>query len=497
MDGHPVNPGSKPVGYTLIDLEAVEAERGPWGDAEEACWQAHLASPEGQAEAREQESLRELFEAGVFDAEPHACDAEGCDTQASWLVPQRSASLYFCADHVPPFDGVVMLDGAPLAGTFAPDDRLWDCVLREHAYNAWRRDVPPAATEGFTRACDVEEAPVRFEDKPLLQKDTFHLLAGRKAGGKGIYLCNVAARKTRGELSPKKTVVWIASEDSRSQDLIPRLTVAGADLGRVMFLDAQIKLPQHAGALADMVKKIGNVGLLVIDPLSDFIGGVDSNDEAKVRPALVPLNPLADELGCLIIGVRHLTEKEAKNGVVAALLGSSAWAQVPRVVIGIVEDPEEEDLRHITVARGNRLPRGQATLAFRIVGVDRSDHGHETEIPRVEWLGQSDRDLDAMLQGGAGISKTKLAREAILDELRKAPGIQMLSDELDARVAEKVGLKMQSLRNVRTKMRADGLIRSVPEKDRAGDVKRWWVVLTEEESVSGSPDTDPSDGSSW
>jgi hypothetical protein len=368
------------------------------------------------------------------------------------------------------------------------------------AYVQSQLEAPPIAAKHFTLAVDVEERAVVFADKPLLQANSFHLLAGRKAAGKGTYLSDLAARVSRGELGPRRNVVWIGSEDSRSMDLKPRLAVAGADMGRIAFPDfgVPIRLPHHADQLREIIEReIGNVGLLIFDPLSDFVGGVDGNDEAKVRPALVPLNQLADDLGCILVGVRHLTEKNAPHGILAALLGSSAWAQVPRVVLALVEDDQEDDLRHITVARGNRLPRGQASLSFRIEGVDRSDHGHEAEIPRAVWLGQSDKDLDALLKGAAPTSKTKLARDAVLDELHAAGG-RMESDALDARVAERIGLKPKSVRNIRSKLSDDGLIRAEPEKDDTGAVIRWRVVLTSEGLLgSGEPDPDSGSERSW
>ncbi len=59
-----------------------------------------------------------------------------------------------------------------------------------------------------------------------------------------------------------------------------------------------------------------------------------------------PLNKLADELGCLIIGVRHL-KKDRSSGALASILGSTAWADVPRAVVMIAKDDVDEDVRHI------------------------------------------------------------------------------------------------------------------------------------------------------
>jgi hypothetical protein len=41
---------------------------------------------------------------------------------------------------------------------------------------------------------------VEWIDKPFLQRDAFHLLAGRKGVCKGTWSANLAARVTRGDL---------------------------------------------------------------------------------------------------------------------------------------------------------------------------------------------------------------------------------------------------------------------------------------------------------
>jgi hypothetical protein len=54
----------------------------------------------------------------------------------------------------------------------------------------------------------------------------------------------------------------------------------------------------------------------------------------------------------------------------------------------------------------------------------------------------------------------------------------MESDSLDAEIARRTGLAAQTMRNIRNGMRTEGLVRSVPEKDAEGEVRRWFVTLT-------------------
>jgi hypothetical protein len=52
------------------------------------------------------------------------------------------------------------------------------------------------------------------------------------------------------------------------------------------------------------------------------------------------------------------------------------------------------------------------------------------------------------------------------------------SDALDARVASETGLSAKTVRNQRTELKNEGLVKPVPEKDDRGTVVRWKVVRT-------------------
>lgn len=375
---------------------------------------------------------------------------------------------------------------------------------RQAAYDAMRAEVEerpsrresssPAPHLSLVTLESVEERPARFFDRPLLQTGSFHILAARKGAGKGTYLSDRAAAVTRGDLGERRNVVWISSEDSAAQDIRPRVAVAGGDLSRVYVVDSGwLELPRDVEAIREAVERIGDVALVVIDPISNHLRpGTNSNDDGGVREAIAPLNHLADSLDTSIVGIRHLTEKAGRAEVLGAILGASAWVHVPRVVLGIIEDDQESDLRHIRVFRGNRVAPDEAALLFRITGVPRD--GFEMDVPRLEWAGASSKDLDDLFAGKRGRSKTATAREALLDTLTANPG-GVESDALDAQVARQTGLTEKSVRNLRSQMSDQDLIRSVPERDEYGKVLAWIVVLGEKATRDlASPDPDFSKG---
>jgi hypothetical protein len=295
---------------------------------------------------------------------------------------------------------------------------------------------------------DVEMRSIVFADKPLLQADAFHLLAGRKGQGKGTLLANIASRVTRGELGAKRNVVWIGSEDSAAIDIKPRIVAAVGDPARVLIVKkGWVQLPRDYEAFRRAMDHFGEVGMLVIDPVSNHISGKNSDGDTDIRDAIAPLNQIADECQCMVFGVRHLSEKDCSKGVLAAILGSSAWVQVARVVLAVARDNEVADISHVQCVAGNRLPAGTPGRMFRIEG--ELLPGLENEVTRAVWLGDSSKDVETMLGNGTDKepSKSTSARELILDVL-ETEGEQE-SDGFDARVANETGLTAKTVRNLR------------------------------------------------
>ena len=333
-----------------------------------------------------------------------------------------------------------------------------------------------------------------FLDRPLWQASAFHLVVGRKGVGKGTMLADLASRLTRGELGAKRNVVWVGSEDSAAIDIRPRLEAADGDPERVIVLTDWLQLPRDIGLMRATLLDVSDVGLVIVDPVANHITGKDSNSDTDIRDAIAPLNDLADELETILVGVRHLTEKECKGGALAAILGSSAWVQIPRVVIGIARDNEDARVSHVQCLSGNRLPPETPGRRFEITGAMLD--GLENEVTRAVWMGESTKSVETLIgEERKQPSKSDAARALILDVLENAPNQRLESDELDARVADETGLAAQTIRNLRGELKKVGLLRPVPVKDEAGQIECWLIERTnapraDKSSVTGDPVTD-------
>jgi AAA domain len=284
----------------------------------------------------------------------------------------------------------------------------------------------------FGDLSEITMRPIVFADKPLLQASAFHLLAGRKGVGKGTWLASVAARVTLGELGPNRCVIWIAlGEDSYEIDVKPRIVAAGGKPKLVKYLQrGRLRLPDDLQTPLRKAREFGDVGLIIIDPLGGGTGGRNTNKDSEVRPAIDPLNDLAALLDCVVLGVRHITNKKIEGGSLAGILGSSDWVNVPRAVLALVRDNDDDGLRHIQVVAGNRV-KGSAGRSFRIVGKAVVDGGEDVTVA-VDF-GDSAEDVDALLANSngrpSGIDKQAL-QQLILANLETGAKSRGYLDEL-------------------------------------------------------------------
>ena len=325
----------------------------------------------------------------------------------------------------------------------------------------------------------LEMRPIEFLEKPFFQANAFHLLAGPKNAGKGTFLAHTAARFTRGELGPKRNVIWIAAgEDSLEIDVLPRIVAAKGDPGRIYSPKGfRPILPQDLIELSSQIAKIGNVGLVVLDPISGMLPAkTNTNLDNDVRNAIASLNDLSDIAKCMIAGVRHM-KKNVLAGALYSVMGSGDWINIPRVVLAIVMDDAEDDVRHVQVVAGNRLPRGTASRSFRLVAVDIVPGGEP--VTKAEFLEGAGKDVDALLQAGTAMSnsKSKLAKKAMLDKLESAGG-SVESESLDAEIASECGLTVGAVKNIKTRLKKDGLIKVFPDKDDTGRLLQWNIERT-------------------
>lgn len=205
------------------------------------------------------------------------------------------------------------------------------------------------------RASDIEAREIDWLWKPWLPAGMLTLFAGYGGGGKSTVALSIAAacstggRLPDGQAAPQLSTLVFAAEDSPEHTIIPRLTALGANLDRIHVVDGipqgdgdpgWVQLRAHVAMIEQTVRQLG-IGLVILDPVSSFIGDANSDKESDVRAALSPLVKMSERTGCAVLMIRHVSK--AGNGERAAsrILGSTAWHDLPRVAWMLADAPAD------------------------------------------------------------------------------------------------------------------------------------------------------------
>jgi KaiC/GvpD/RAD55 family RecA-like ATPase len=202
------------------------------------------------------------------------------------------------------------------------------------------------------------------------------LLVGDPGLGKSLVTCDLAARVSRGAPWPcsrasrvPSNVLMISGEDDADDTIVPRLIAAGADLDRIIFLDGvrdpglngsartePLSLDEHMEVLRQITDiQHQRVALLIIDPLSAFMGRTDSHNNTEVRAVLAELGRLAADKRFAVLVVSHFNKMTGANAAYR-VTGSLAFVAAARAVFAIARDPQNQDQRLIVPVKSNLGP---------------------------------------------------------------------------------------------------------------------------------------------
>lgn len=341
-------------------------------------------------------------------------------------------------------------------------------------------ELPPVIAR---RMSDVDAVPIRWLWPGRFALGKLAIVAGEPGVGKSQLSCAFASAVTSGGLWPDGTsaplgsVLFVCCEDDAGDTIRPRLEAAGADLRRVHLYDWTVDqagerrhfdVGQHVDALAALVRSIGDVHLIVIDPVSAYMGHADSHVVADVRQALTPMQAMAAELGPAVVLVSHLNKGSTAGGAMARVSGSGAFVAVARSAWLVGTDPQDDTKRRrVLLPLKNNLGDDRTGFAYRV----ESWRAGDIATSRVAW--DSDAvtiDADDLLQrsasrgdedaGGALADAEMFLRTELADGPKPSSWVD--------KAARDAGIATASLRRARKRLG----VRS--RKDGGG---RWHIEL--------------------
>lgn len=157
--------------------------------------------------------------------------------------------------------------------------------------------------------------------------------------------------------APGNVLIW-SGEDDPADTLLPRLLAAGADPKRVFFVTGSrvngaldsFDPSRDMLALREQAERIGNVRLIIVDPIVSAVTG-DSHKNTEVRRALQPLVNLAASMNAALVGITHFSKGGQGGDPTQRVVGSIAFTAVARVVLVAARVKSEEGEDHRILAR--------------------------------------------------------------------------------------------------------------------------------------------------
>jgi hypothetical protein len=255
---------------------------------------------------------------------------------------------------------------------------------------------PAAAERGVRITCALQFEPREVEwlwsDRVPLGMIT--MFAGDPKLGKSFVTLVMAAAVSRGLALPRSNLpsrpastILMSAEDDPARTIAPRLVAAGADLAKIHVIESVIlangsetlpSLRADVDTISAAAARLGDCRLIVIDPVTAYLKGVDDNRNAMVRGVLSPLRELAERLGAAVVLVSHLTKAASTNGK-HRVLGSIAYVGASRANFLFLADPRDPARRRVLMFdNGGNVAPLAPPLAYTID--DQNGQG-----PRVVW----------------------------------------------------------------------------------------------------------------
>jgi hypothetical protein len=306
------------------------------------------------------------------------------------------------------------------------------------------------------------------------------ILDGEPDKGKSTLSLDLASRVSTGAHMPDGTngvgpagvVLW-SVEDGMSDVIKPRLLAAGADCKRIAAralakLEDGTERTLTVDDIARMRRDVAMVDakLIVIDPMSAYMGKANSHNDAEVRNAFAPMQHLAEELGVSIVLIRHLNKAVGGNAMSRGM-GSIAGSALARSVLLVARESDEPDAKFVLARIKGNLSLPAESLLYTIDG----DPDDEEAAPHITWHGVSDKTANELVAAQEPPSKLRDAENFVRDYLAYGP---VKTDDL-GKAADREGISRHTLR------RAKEAVGVVSKPDGIG---AWMSSLPKDETTS-------------
>ena len=259
------------------------------------------------------------------------------------------------------------------------------------------------------------------------------------AGNEPLEQCSVEPARCLGVDVFDHIVTAVRSEDGKGR--------------RAFNLQGDLALLEQA------ISTIGDVALVIIDPISSYMGKTDSYKNAEVRGVLEPASEMAERMRVAILSITHFSKGNANNRTKALhrFIGSIAFTGAPRAAFAVIEDPDNDGRMLLLHAKNNIAPKPQG-LAYRLAQKVVGEPDKRIIASFVVW----DDQPVAMTadQAMATITETDEDRGALreaMDFLCEHLGRGWQNSEATIKAAAKAGIAERTLKRARAALKVNAM----------------------------------------
>jgi putative DNA primase/helicase len=231
------------------------------------------------------------------------------------------------------------------------------------------------------------------------------LFAGNPDNAKSLAATSVAAICSTGRdfpdgsqnTLPPSEVLMLIGEDDEHDTVVPRLMAAGADMTKIHLpegiarsnnSDSELRLDIDLPALEAYLEKYPGIKLIIVDPISNYLGDVSMIAEQDVRRSvLTPLKKVAARYGVAFINVMHLNKKSELDAI-SRVGGAMAFIGVSRsswlFTRDAADDGKPSDNFSMSPIKNN-LVKASGGLAFSVTAKPIQIGNKTTDVPYVVW----------------------------------------------------------------------------------------------------------------
>lgn len=222
--------------------------------------------------------------------------------------------------------------------------------------------------------------------------------------------------------------ILICPEDNEGAEVKASLTAEGADQGMIDCMSAVMprgdgdtsrstfSMPRDFGQLGERIAELGNVGLVVIDPLMATATKTVSFNQQVRNTILTPMQELARVSGPAFWVVNHFTGGVTESNMIDHIAGSKGVEQALRVTSVITRDPARPEIR-VMRTLSNNLGELPEAIRYILAGKDAETHVR-WELPVASMTGPEARArvqaqvlaaLDGAYRDGIPVTAQRLA----------------------------------------------------------------------------------------